>query len=484
MTDYGSYAIGGDIPFMFYDAKSGKVKVLSGLGAPPRDLESIAWFYEHNIPDKGDLKSTPVPGAVDLCVTALRRYGTLSLEQTMKPVLAILDAGGEDWYPNLAKTFRKMVEAEQEEKGSRDKKLQAARDRFYKGDIAEQLVAYYEANGGFLTREDLAAHVTREEEPVHIDYRGYTVYKCDTWTQGPYLLQTLRLLEGFDLKAMGHLSPDYIHVLTEALKLGFADRDAWYGDPRFAEVPLEALFSDEYSNLRRKLIDMKRASSEVRPGDPINMKPLLASGVYTPGPGGTTTCVVADKWGNIVAATPSCNRPYHLSKETGVTHGNRLRSLNTTPGHPNRIEGGKRPRITLTPTIVLKDGKGVLAISVAGGDLQDQTTLNCLLNYIEFGLAPKKAVRAPRFFTGHHEGSFESNPDRKKTFGEVKSLVTNDTVDKATRKALTKRGHEVSTKKGAIANPVMIYLDPNSNEAFAAGDPQAKRHAAAADGGQ
>lgn len=208
------------------------------------------------------------------------------------------------------------------------------------------------------------------------------------------------------------------------------------------------------------------------------MRALKESGVYRPGPGGTTTVVVADRWGNVVAATPSCNPPYHVDEVTGVTHGNRLRSLNTTPGHPNRIEPGKRPRITLTPTLVLKDGKVRLAISVAGGDLQDQTTLNCLLNHIEFGQAPKKAVTAPRFYTGHHEGSFESNPDRVKTFGQVKSLVTNDTIPLSVRDDLAGRGHEVSTRSGPIAHPVMLFLDPDSGEAFAAGDPEAGRHAA------
>jgi len=480
VTDYGLFAIGGEIPFIFYDAKSGQVRVLSGVGTAPRDPKTIAWFNEHGIPDRGNLKATPVPGALDLCVTALRRFGTLSLEEVMQPVLALLDNGKQDWHPGLARTFRRLIEAEQRAEGDREAKLIAARDRFYKGDIADELVAWYRKNGGVLTKEDLAAHVTREEDPVRIDYRGYTVCKCDSWTQGPYLLQALRLLEGFDLKQMGHLSADYIHVLAESLKLGFADRDRWYGDPRFADVPLDALLSDQYTVLRRPLIDMQKASSDVRPGDPVNMKALLGKGIYRPGPGGTTTCVVADKWGNLVAATPSANRPYHVATELGIAHGNRLRSLNTTPGHPNRIEPGKRPRITLTPTLVLDmDGKGIIAISVAGGDLQDQTTLNCLLNHIEFGLPPKDAVTAPRFYTGHHQGSFKSNPDRRKTYGQVGGLVLNDTVDAAVRKGLTGRGHKVSTRRGAIAHPVMIRIDRASGTAFAAGDPKAGRHAAA-----
>jgi len=357
---------------------------------------------------------------------------------------------------------------------------QAANDRFYKGDIADDLVAWYVAEGGFLRKEDLAAHVTRVEDPVKVDYRGYTVYKCDTWTQGPYLLQTLRLLEGFDLAEMGHLSADYIHVLAEALKLGFADRDAYYGDPLFEDVPMEALLSDRYTELRRPLIDMEHASEEIRPGDPRSMRALQPAGEYRPGPGGTTTCVVADRWGNVVAATPSANLPAG-GGATGVAHGNRLRSLNTTDGHPNRIKPGKRPRITLTPTLVLKNGKPVMAISVSGGDTQDQTTLNLLLDVIEFGMMPADAVTAPRFATRHHENSFNPNPARPETVSRLNALVVNDTVPPNVRDALAARGHEVTARARALSLPVMIYIDQTTGILYAAGDPNAGRHAAAID---
>ena len=479
ITDYGSFAIGAEIPLIIYDARKKEVKVLCGLGGAPLNKKAIEWYYENDIPSDGNLKAAPVPGALSLCITTVKLYGTMSFEQVVAPSLALLDSGGKDWYANLAVTFRKLVETEKKTRGNRKKKLQAARDRFYKGDIADDLVDFYIKNGGFLRKRDLARHVTRVEDPIKVDYRGYTVCKCDTWTQGPYLCQTLRLLEGFSLKKMGHLSADYIHVLSEALKLGFADRDEYYGDPLFADVPIEALLSDEYTKLRRPLIDMNKASSEVRPGDPVNMKAVKGPGTYRPGPGGTTTCVVADRWGNFVAATPSGNRPYAVCNELGVAHGNRLRSLNTTAGHPNRIEPGKRPRITLTPTIVLKDGKAVIAISVAGGDLQDQTTLNCLLNHLEFGMMPKDAVTASRFSTGHQENSFNPNPNRKETLGTMASLTLNENIDESVRRELAGRGHKIETTSGPIAHPVMIYLDPNTGMIYAAGDPKAKRHAAA-----
>ncbi|MHC4699514.1 MAG: gamma-glutamyltransferase family protein [Planctomycetota bacterium] len=481
ITDYGSYTIGAEIPLIIYNAKRKEVKVLCGLGGAPLDPRTIEWFYENGIPSKGSIKAAPVPGALSLCITAVKLYGTMSFEQVVAPSLELLDAGGKDWYPNLAKTFRRLIETERQTRGGRRRKLQAARDRFYKGDIADELVAYYVENGGFLRKEDLAAHKTRVENPITVDYRGYTICKCDTWTQGPYLCQTLRLLEGFNLKEMGHLSADYVHVLTEALKLGFADRDKYYGDPLFADVPMRALLSDRYTKLRRSLIDMKESSDEVRPGDPIAMKALAAAEPYEPWYGGTTTCVTADRWGNMVSATPSGNRPYAVCKELGIGHGNRLRSLNTTKGHPNRIEPGKRPRITLTPTIVLKDGRAVTAISVAGGDLQDQTTLNCLLNHVEFGMMPADAVTAVRFSTGHQENSFDPNSVRAETLGTLASLTVDEQMDEGVRGDLAERGHKITTTNKPIAHPVMIYVEPETAIMHAAGDPKARRHAAAID---
>lgn len=483
ITDHGAFAIGGEVPFIIYDGKTEEVKVLSGMGRAPLSSDAIDWYLENGIPTDGDIKAAPVPAAVHLCLTALKLYGTRAFEEVVAPTLTLLDAGGRDWYDRLAVTLRKMIEAEKRASGTREQKIQEAVDRFYRGDIADDLEAWYIEKGGFLRKEDLAAHTTRVEDAVTVGYRGYTVCKCDTWTQGPYLCQTLRLLEGFDLKNMGHLSADYIHVLTEAMKLALADRDEYYGDPVFADVPLQALLSDRYTNIRRELIDLRTASKEVRPGDPYNMRPVKGPGTPQPGPGGTTTCVVADRWGNVVAATPSCNVFGNKGDggKTGVTHGNRLRSLNTTKGHPNCIQPGKRPRITLTPTLVLKDGKPILAISVAGGDLQDQTTLNVLLNFIEFGMMPDKAVTAPRFSTSHHQNSFNPNPQRQKTFGQAGSLNLNTRVNQKVLTELKSRGHTVATIDRSIASPVMLYIDENTATLHAAGDPGAGRHAAASD---
>ena len=486
ITDYGSFAIGGEVPLLIYDAKNKNVKVLCGLGRAPLDQSAIDWYYQHGIPSDGSMKSAPVPGAIDLCVTALRIYGTMSFQQVAQPVVKLLDAGQQPWHGDLLATIEKLIEREQETEGSRETKLLAVRDRFYRGDIADDLEAWYIQRGAFLRKADLQAHATVVEEPVSVSYRGYTVFKCGPWTQGPYLCQTLRLLEGYDLKGMGHLSPDYIHVVIEALKLALADRDEYYGDPAFVDVPLQQLFSDEYSTLRRPLIDLERASQVRRPGDPYGPRAIKNIAKPTDSTAAipvqdTTTCVVADRWGNVVAATPSCNLLTNEPGPSGVNQGNRVRSLNTTRMHPNRVEARKRPRITLTPTLVLKDGRPVAAISVAGGDLQDQTTLNVLLNHIEFGMPPDKAVTAPRYHTLHHQDSFDPNPDREAAFVGAGKMRVNETIAEDVRKELTRRGHQVETTDGPIAHPVMITIDPETGTIRAAGDPQAGRHAAAID---
>jgi gamma-glutamyltranspeptidase/glutathione hydrolase len=350
-------------------------------------------------------------------------------------------------------------------------------------DIADNLEAFYIERGGFLRKADLAAHVTRIEDPITVDYHGYTVCKCGPWTQGPYLCQTLRLLEGFDLKGMGYLSSNYIHTLVEAIKLAMADRDEYYGDPDFVEVPLQALLSDEYTKIRRPLIDLHSASQDARPGDPYAMKPLKEGGVLRPVIGGTTTCITADRWGNVVTATPSANvfPGRHEGGLAGVTFGNRLRSFNTTPGHPNCIAPGKRPRITLTPTIVLKDLKPVLVLSVEGGDVQDQVTLKLLLDFIEFNILPEQAVIGPRFATTHHQDSFNPNPNRQETFIQAGSLIINEPIDVNVREELALLGHQLELRGvGAhtIGSPIMLYIDQEKGELHAAGDPVANRHVA------
>src|SRR3954451_18375376 len=283
VTYVGAFCVGGEIPILVYSADQKNVKLLEGQGEAPRDPKAIAWYMEHGIPD-GDVKAAAVPGTIDAIVTLLKLYGTKSFEDVVQPTLAILDAGGPSWYidtgsdkrietgvnwqADMALTFRKLVESEKTAKGTRQQKLQAVSDRFYRGDIADALEAWYVEKGGCLRKADFAAHKTPVVEPLTTTYRGYTVYKTGPLTQGPYLLHTLRLLEAFELKKMGFNSADYIHTVIEAEKLALADRDEYYGDPNFVKVPMHELLSDQYTKMRRQLIDPKKASQELRPGDP------------------------------------------------------------------------------------------------------------------------------------------------------------------------------------------------------------------------
>ena len=469
VSDYGLFCIGGEVPFMFYSAKEGEVVVFNGMGGAPGDQRAIDWYYANGIPRTG-IKAATVPSAVSTCLTALEQKGTMSFEKVIAPTLLLLDSGGKSWYANLAVTLRKLVDTEKKTRGTREQKIRAARDRFYKGDIADDLNNYYISSGGFLRKADLEAHVTSVEKAVSIEYRGYTVNKCNTWTQGPVLLQSLKLLENFDLKSMRFFSADYIHVTIEAMKLSYADRDKYYGDPAFVSVPVKQLLSDEYAKIRYPLIDMNHASQQIRPGDPVRMEALAGPGEYWPGEKGTTTCVVADKWGNVVAATPSANPEYGVCESLGIAHNTRLSSLNTQKGHPNSLEPGKRPRITLTPTIVLKDGKPVLAMSVAGGDMQDQVSLQLLLDITDFGMMPKDAITSPRFLTKHIQDSFNPSPDPGIRIGKIAGVEINPS-EKSIISDLTGRGHIVTVSDRPLASPVMVYLDQVSGISYAAGQP-------------
>jgi gamma-glutamyltranspeptidase/glutathione hydrolase len=472
VSDYGMFSIGGEVPFMFYDAKSGKVNVYNGMGGAPKDQGAIDWYYENGIPE-GGIRAATTPSAVSTCLTALEKNGTLSFGEIIAPTLALLDTGKESWYKNLAITLRKLTDTEKNTIGSRETKIKAARDRFYKGDIADELNNYYINAGGFLRKADLESHVTHLEESVSVKYREYTVHKCNTWTQGPVFLQSLKLLEKFDLRSMGSLSPDYIHVTTEAMKLAFADRDKYYGDPEFVDVPLQKLLSDQYTAIRYPLINMKEASSIIRPGNPYSMEALAGAGQFWPGEHGTTTCVIADRWGNVVAATPSSNPDYGLCESLGIAHNTRLSSLNIQRDHPNSLQPGKRPRITLTPTIILENGKPIVAMSVAGQDVQDQVSLQLFLDFAEFGMQPKKAITVPRFRTYHHEHSFIPSADPQSRIVSIGAMDVNMMLPE-TISNLSARGHKIKTVEKVIGFAAMVVLDNESGMRYAAAEPGRK----------
>lgn len=472
-----SVCFGGEVPIIVYDAQRGVVEVLSGMGAAPQ-LATRDWYRQNKdgkIP-RDDPAGAAIPALFHTCMTALERYGTLRFVDVAQPMLRALDHDNPRWYAELAKHLRQAIETEKQA-SDRSHGIQSVIDYFYRGPVAREIDDWSTKNGGLIRFQDLATHQTRIEAPTQITYRGYTVYKCGPWTQGPALLETLKLLEGFDLKALGQGGADYVHTVVEAMKLGLADRDTYYADPLLVDVPLKRLLSAEYADIRRSLIDPKRASLALRAGDPRAGKALLGiePAAYTQPAGvaqDTTTCLVADKWGNVVAATPS-GWSGVAAGHTGVVLGSRLISFNTWEGHPNCIAPGKRPRITLTPTLVCKDGKPVVAISVAGGDLQDQVTLQVLLNLVDFNMNPGQAVTAPRFSTAHHVGSFNQ------TQPELGSLSIYKEIGDAVISELKARGHQVRDVSGVIGHPVVITLDPNSSGKQVAGDPRAGRHVAA-----
>ena len=479
VTYVGAFCVGGEVPILVYSADQKTVKLLEGQGEAPRDPKAIAWYMQHGIPD-GEVKAAAVPGTIDAIVTLLKLYGTKSFAEVVQPTLAILDAGGPSWYidtgdgkkietgvnwqADLAVTFRKLVESEKAAKGTRQQNLQAVSDRFYRGDIADALESWYIEKGGFLRKADLAAHKTPVVDPLTTTYLGYTVYKAGPLTQGPYLLQTLRLLEGFELKKMGLNSADYIHTVIEAEKLALADRDEYYGDPKFVKVPMQELLSDQYTKMRRELIDPKKASLGLRPGDPYHMKATKPPTITGPWHGGTTVMCVTDKSGNVIAATPSgLSSTAGVAGRTGIIHGARLTSLNTFAGTSDVIQPGKRPRITLSPTLLFHDDRPVMAISVAGGDQQDQAAIQVILNYVQFGMSPEEAFKAPRFSTTHFISSF--GQDR----AELGSLSVPSTLPEEVQAELRARGHVVTVGRGGVGGVGLIGIDAKTKQSTGVG---------------
>ncbi len=478
ITDSRSFCFGGEVPILVYDARTKGVTVIAGQGAAPRLATREEFAKRGGIPLKG-ITAAAVPAALDACLTLLDRNGTMTFAQVVAPTRQILarPPRREPWHADFTRTLETLVAAEALATGDRSRGLRLVADAFYRGPIARRIDAWSRANGGLIRYGDLAGHVTRIEEPVSVTYRGHRIYKCGPWTQGPCLLEALQILEGFDLRTMGRGKPETIHVMAEALELAMADRDTYYADPLFADVPLDELLMPEYASKRRALIDRRHASHERRPGDPRQGKPRLDPAAdpaeRRPAPPAaavrdTTTCIVADKAGNVVAATPS-GWSGVVAGDTGVWLGSRLQSFNTWEGHPNVIEPGKRPRITLSPTIVLDGGgRPEIAVSVAGGDNQDQMTLQVLVDMIDFGPTPRSLndIMAPRFMTDHFISSFGQKPPA------LGQLRINPEFGAETLEALKAMGHKLVVRPGPLAAaPCVLQIGY-----FVTGDPRTGRH--------
>jgi gamma-glutamyltranspeptidase/glutathione hydrolase len=514
------YGIGGEVPILIYLAGERRVVSLSGQGPAPR-AATIDWFKARGIdviPGDG-LLAAVVPAAADTWITALSRFGTMRLSQVLDDAIELAEQGfpmyrqlrsaiekyadrfREEWpttkevflpgnrvpevgerfvQVDLARSFKKLVEAEHREKSQgRQQALQAARDVFYKGDIAESIVRFAQENEfpdasgmrnrGLLIREDLLDYSARIEEPVTVAYRGYDVYKCGPWTQGPVFLQQLNLLESHDLAALGQNSPAAIHLIMEAAKLAFADRERWYGDPDFVSVPLDILLSKEYAAQRRALIDPARASMELRPGNAAPTAPQERIGDPRAYRGDTTHLDVVDQWGNMLAATPSggwiASSP--LVKGLGFPLGTRLQMFSLDPSHPNALQPGKRPRTTLTPSLVMKDGVPFMVFGTPGGDQQDQWSLQFFLNHVDFGMNIQEAVDAPNFHTAHFPSSFYPHG------AEPGSLVLEGRIPESTRAALREKGHQVQlTGDWSNGRVLAIRFDAKSGLMSGAASPR------------
>ena len=403
---------------------------------------------------------------------------------------------------DLLKTLTKLVEAEQQalKRGaSRKDAIMAAYDRFYKGDIADEFVRGCQEQGGLITKQDLANWKPMEEEPLHINYKGIEVYKMQQWTQGPAMLQALNILENVDLRSMGYNSAPYIHAVYQAMSMAFADRDFYYGDPYFPPVePMKGLLSKEYAKQRAEQINLNENEANIGPGNPYafegkenpfaeilkkrilteeesnrNFAPAHDTGSIAMAEAnyqdrlwrGTTTVEAADKEGWIVSITPSGGWiPACIAGNTGIGMSQRMQSfvLDSALNPFNVVVPGKRPRVTLTPTLALKDGKPFLCFGVQGGDTQDQNLLQFFLNMVEFNMTVQQASEAANFNTNQLWLSLGGNKitDRKPRPGNI--LLNNNTPE-TVRSALKKMGYTLSFEDRTSGPINAIYFDWKHN---------------------
>jgi gamma-glutamyltranspeptidase / glutathione hydrolase len=517
---------GGETQALIYNPKTKKVIAINALGvaptgATPEFYKSKGYKYP---PEYGPLAAV-TPGTAGGLLTMLAEYGTMSLKQVLAPAMQMAegypieaqtanaiergkdeikkwpyskkvflthlgqkreapDAGEVFVQKDLLETLKKLVDAEQQalKKGkSRKDAIYAAYDRFYKGDIAKEIARGCQEQGGLITEQDLANWKVKIEEPMMTNYRGVEVYKLQQWTQGPAMLQTLNILENFDLKSMGYNSTRYIHTLYQAMNLAFADRDFYYGDPAFApEEPMKGLLSKEYAKERSKLIQWEMNDPRIAPGDPYPFEgkqnpfaDLLktwgsSQAANTPfvSPldekyldsftAGTTSVEAADEEGWVVSVTPSGGWvPACIAGNTGVGMSQRMQSfvLDAKENPFNVMAPGKRPRVTLTPSLALKDGKPFLSFAKQAGDEQDQLLLQFFLNVVEFGMTVQESCEAPSFKTLQMYSSFG---DHEKVPG---GLILNSAMPTWVRKDLGRMGYKI-TYQDRTSGPInAIWFD-------------------------
>jgi gamma-glutamyltranspeptidase / glutathione hydrolase len=529
------FSLGGEGLVLVYPQSEGKVIAIVGQGWAPK-AATIDWYVNHGKTLEGaGLDPAVVPGALHAALTVLERWGTMSFEQVsaraieyselgfpMRPRTARAIEGNlkffKDWpenqrywlkpdgsmyrpgenikLPTLAQTLKRMVEAERAAAGKgRAAGIAAARDRFYKGDIAQEMVAFLQEHQAPFDLSDFSEFFAKVEEPVSTTYRGYQVYKHGFGSQGPALLEALNILEPFDLKSMKHNSADYIHTIVEALKLAYADRDTYYADPAFVQAPGEGLLSKAYAKQRSSLIDPRHASRGFQAGNPLpfdskvkEWKYWVANITDAKSPGGaapdaepirgtrkdTTHISVIDKEGNVFDSTPSggwIGGAVILGK-TGIGMSVRGEQFWLDKTRAAQLRPRARPRYTLTPSIVLRDGRPFMAIGTPGGDNQDQTILQAFLNIVEFwpDWYPNlhEAFEWPRVQTLHFYGSFWPH-----TPGFNK-LNLESPIPDPVLKDLESRGHDVTRIKAfSIAScATAVLIDPANGNRIAGAEPR------------
>jgi gamma-glutamyltranspeptidase/glutathione hydrolase len=470
---------------------------------------TIDWFMEQGYPMIPEDGFTPacVPGAFDAWITTLEEYGSMGLDRILDPAIR-LATGGYPMYPTLAEFLKKLehrfstewpttakvylpegrapkvgeiinnpdwartftaIKREYVEaaKTSRGAGFDAARKYFYDGPVAEKMIdfmqsfkcrdVYGKENHGLLTLDDLSGYRAGFEESVHVDYMGLDVHKCDTWTQGPVFLQQLRILENYDLEALGHNTAEYIHTVMETAKLAFADREYYYADPAFEEVPLDWLLSREYAKQRATQITQE-ASMMQRPGG-VEPFMLEESGQKPFFEGDTVHLEAVDQYGNMISATPSGGwlRTSPLIPGLGFPTSTRAQFFHLDPNHVEALKPGKKPSTTLTPSLVTQGGEPYMVFGTPGGDRQDQWTLQFFLNYVVFDMNVQEALDAPTAHTNHFPASFWPHPVRP---GEI-SLEPRISEKVATE--LAKRGHRVKiSKPWSHGRCLAIRYDPVS----------------------
>jgi gamma-glutamyltranspeptidase/glutathione hydrolase len=473
----------GVAPIMIYLKDADRFLTISGLGGWPKRA-SIDYFIEqHGAQIPIGLMRTVVPGAPDAWIMALRLFGTMPFGDVAAAAIRYARDGfpmhhvmydyvlaNEDnyrrWPENeaiflpgnrvpeigerfvqrdLASAIQYMVDEEAAQSNhGRLRGLDAARDAFYRGDLAVAMTRFHRDHGGWLHREDLESYSSGIDEPISVKLGSTEVYTCGPWCQGPVLAQMVRLLDGLSVQTLGHNSPAYIHTVVEAMKLAFADREAFYGDPRFVDVPMDRLLSEGYTRYRRGLISTERAWSEMPPaGDESDGDQLPdANHERVSGPVGnpadTSYCCAVDRDGNVFSATPSdVSWESPVIPGTGFCPSTRGSQSWAVHGHPSSVAPGKRPRLTPNPAIARKPGHWIMPFGTPGGDNQTQAMLQVLLNVELFGMAMQDAIEAPRFMSHSFPNSFEPHhyfPARVTMEGRIPESVSDE---------LTAKGHEV-----------------------------------------